>query len=184
MRKGLITILALASIGAGAFAVRQEAPWILRNVSPSSPLGLYFYSGDDPKIGDYLAFHSRGRNFERITEETGLPMPAAPVLKLIIAGPGDHVCYSHERDVFRVNDESPIGIQKRTFRGRGLPIWQGCRILTGSEYFVHANRIPNSLDSRFYGPVHASTIVGTYEPFWIEPMAVPDNKRPTADRAT
>lgn len=168
MRKGLATILAIASIGIGAFALRQDAPWILQNVSPSAPMGFYLYRERMPAIGDYLAFHPRGQGFERITEATGLPMPKVPMLKRVIAGPGDQVCYSPEHDVFHVNDGPPLGIEERAFQGRDLPLWQGCRALTAREYFVHSNRIPNSLDSRFYGPVQGSTIVGTYQPIWIE----------------
>lgn len=179
MRKGLATILALASIGAGALALRQDAPWILQNVSPSSPLGFYFYTGDAPRIGDYLAFHPHGRGFERVTEATGLPMPEVPMLKRVIAGPGDQVCYSREHDVFRVNDGPPLGIEERAFQGRKIPLWEGCRALTAREYFVHSDRIPNSLDSRFYGPVQASTIVGTYAPLWIEPVTRAGLAEPT-----
>lgn len=181
MHKGLIAIIALASIAAGALALRQDAPWVLRNVSPSSPLGLYLYDGGKPGIGDYLAFHPHGPGFERVTEQTGLPMPDMPLLKSIIAGPGDRVCYQPDTDMFQVNQDPPFGIQDRVYQGNEIPLWKGCRnLLTGdrSEYFVHSGRIPNSLDSRFYGPVQASTIVGVYKPLWIEQAGGDDPKTP------
>lgn len=174
MDKGFLAILALAIVGVGALALRQDAPWVLHNVSPSSPLGFYVYTGDAPRAGTYLAFHPHGQSFERITESTGLPMPTVPILKLIIAGPGDHVCYSHDTESFRINKIRSLGIQDRVFQGHHIPLWQECRDLRGDEYFVHSDRIPNSLDSRFYGPVQASTIVGTYAPLWIEPMKPAD----------
>jgi type IV secretory pathway protease TraF len=37
----------------------------------------------------------------------------------------------------------------------------------GREYVVFSNRIPNSFDSRYYGPVHRRDILGVYAPIWI-----------------
>lgn len=169
MNKGHIFILVIASVGFGALFVRHDAPWVLQNVSQSSPLGLYIHTEEGPEIGAYLAFYAHGPGFERITNATGLLMPTVPMLKRIIAGPGDHVCYLPEMDSFRINHGPDLGIQDRVFQGKELPLWRGCRALGGDEWFVHSDRIRNSLDSRFYGPVRASTIVGTYAPLWIEP---------------
>ena len=42
--------------------------------------------------------------------------------------------------------------------GRPLPIWRACRMLGRDEFFVFSNRIPNSFDSRCYGPIQRAQI--------------------------
>ena len=48
--------------------------------------------------------------------------------------------------------------------GKLLPQWRGCRALLKGEFFVFSNRIPNSFDSRYYGPVKVDQIMGVFEP--------------------
>jgi type IV secretory pathway protease TraF len=47
---------------------------------------------------------------------------------------------------------------------RPLPRWRACRRLDAGEFFVFSNRIPNSFDSRYYGPVRREAIVGVFRP--------------------
>jgi type IV secretory pathway protease TraF len=42
--------------------------------------------------------------------------------------------------------------------GRRLPLWRADRILHTGEFFVFSNRIPNSFDSRCYGPIRRQQI--------------------------
>ena len=42
---------------------------------------------------------------------------------------------------------------------RKLPVWRCCRRLADDEFFVFSNRIPNSLDSRCYGPIRMRDIL-------------------------
>jgi type IV secretory pathway protease TraF len=39
-------------------------------------------------------------------------------------------------------------------RGRPLPVWHDRHTLGTDEFFVFSDRIPNSFDSRCYGPIH------------------------------
>ena len=45
-----------------------------------------------------------------------------------------------------------------------LPRWNGCRRLHNGEVFVFSDRIPNSFDSRYFGPVNRAEIVGVFRP--------------------
>ena len=51
-------------------------------------------------------------------------------------------------------DRAMAPIATRDRQGRALPRWQGCRRMTQDELFVFSARVPNSFDSRYYGPVH------------------------------
>ena len=85
-----------------------------------------------------------------------------PILKEIGAGEGDIVCV---RDgALSINGHWRAPVFARDSRGRALPQWRGCRSLTSGEFFVFSNRIPNSFDSRYYGPVMSGDIVGVFAP--------------------
>jgi type IV secretory pathway protease TraF len=52
--------------------------------------------------------------------------------------------------------------------GRPLPVWQGCYVIANGEVFL-MNRWPEySLDSRYFGPLPTTSIVGRADPLWIE----------------
>ena len=167
---GRLIVIGLLAIGATSAATTAvlDAPLVLRNISPSSPLGVYRHVGALPKPGDYMAFEAAGAGFGRITWATGLPMPAISILKPAAAFPGDRVCFDPETETYRINEGAPIALQERHWQGRLLPIWRGCRDLADDEYFAYADLIPNSLDSRFYGPVPRSAVIGAYRPVWID----------------
>ena len=48
------------------------------------------------------------------------------------------------------------------------PRWRACRRLDAGEFFVFSNRIPNSFDSRYYGPVRREAIVGVFRPIMTQ----------------
>jgi type IV secretory pathway protease TraF len=50
--------------------------------------------------------------------------------------------------------------------GRSLPLWRDNRVLGPDEFFVFSDRIPNSFDSRCYGPIRRQQIDAVRKP-WI-----------------
>jgi type IV secretory pathway protease TraF len=64
----------------------------------------------------------------------------------------------------RINgrDRAPIAV--RDSCGVTLPRWTGCRRLGTSELFVFSDRVPNSFDSRYFGPIDRTSVVGVYKP--------------------
>jgi conjugative transfer signal peptidase TraF len=49
---------------------------------------------------------------------------------------------------------------------RPLPVWQQCRPLAGSELFLLSDTSPASFDSRYFGPIAASAVLGVARPLW------------------
>ena len=47
-----------------------------------------------------------------------------------------------------------------------LPAWQGCRVIARGEVFLMNWDEPQSLDSRYFGPIPLSAIIGRAEPVW------------------
>ncbi len=52
--------------------------------------------------------------------------------------------------------------------GRSLPSWQQCRRLEPGELFLLSVTNPASFDSRYFGPVSASAVIGVAHPVWLE----------------
>lgn len=52
--------------------------------------------------------------------------------------------------------------------GRPLPSWPQCRQLRPGELFLLSVTNPASFDSRYFGPVSASAVIGVAHPVWLE----------------
>lgn len=52
--------------------------------------------------------------------------------------------------------------------GRTLPSWQQCRRLEPGELFLLSATNPASFDSRYFGPVRTSAVLGVAYPVWLE----------------
>jgi type IV secretory pathway protease TraF len=85
-----------------------------------------------------------------------------PILKQIAAGEGDVVCTRAGGLSINGRWRAPVFVHDP--RGATLPQWRGCRALLKGEFFVFSSRIPNSFDSRYYGPVKVDQIMGVFEP--------------------
>jgi conjugative transfer signal peptidase TraF len=54
--------------------------------------------------------------------------------------------------------------------GRPLPSWQQCRQLHPGELFLLSATNPASFDSRYFGPIAASDVIGVAHPVWLETL--------------
>jgi len=163
----LMVGLGLAPIGRFASArAPLGRPAVLYNPSPSEPPGLYWLSTLPPAPGRVIAFHVPQKGRAYASTHLRYVMRNA-ILKEIAAGEGAVVC---DRDGIVSIDGQVRGWVAPTDRhGVPLPHWTGCQRLQKGQYFVLSNRIPNSFDSRYYGPVSQSEVIGVYRPFWTSP---------------
>lgn len=112
-----------------------------------------------PKRGDVVVF-SRFSEYEDQDADTHY-------IKRIVAGPGDEVKVVEYRAF--VNGE-PIGKDDQATNPEFHPMFPersgrefGPLKLGEGEYFVLGDNLPNSRDSRFYGPIHGEDIEGRAE---------------------
>lgn len=142
----------------GAFAAR---PVLLFNITPSEPTGLYVETPDRPADGRLIALEVPSAAFPYADGRLGY-LRHTTLLKAVAAGPGDEVCTQTGR--LRINGRDRAPIASRDGLGATLPRWMGCRRLAANELFVFSDRVPNSFDSRYFGPVDRSAVVGVYAP--------------------
>jgi type IV secretory pathway protease TraF len=98
-----------------------------------------------------------------LAERGYLPL-GTPLLKHVVAGEGQRICRIH--DIILVDGITAAVALRSDRQGRALPSWSGCRTLTRDEVFL-LNAAPGSLDSRYFGPLPVTAIVGSATPLWL-----------------
>ena len=154
--------LALSALGAGilwAGFVLKPAPRLLYNPSESAPIG--WYKVEPLKIakrGDLVASRLPG-HAESLAATRGYLPADIPVIKTVWAVVGDRVCV--DAGVLTVAGQPPLPLLGQDRSGRPLPVWtQGCTSLRLGEILLISNETPESFDSRYFGPVSLSHVIG------------------------
>lgn len=158
-----VILTTITTVLAGAAALANGTPWILYPHTPSLPLGLYVRTLDASAVGSIIAFRvpKVAIDYKRSIGER--VEPDFLFMKPVIAGPGDHVCHL-QLGSLELNGKPIADVVAEDRLGRPLPVWQGCEVLGPGRYFTLSDYVPNSFDSRHYGPIHTADILGVYRP--------------------
>jgi type IV secretory pathway protease TraF len=114
-----------------------------------------------PAAGRLVAFEAPAAAFPYADGRLGY-LRHTTLLKAVAAGAGDEVCTLTGR--LRINGRDRAPIASHDGLGVALPHWSGCRRLAANELFVFSDRVPNSFDSRYFGPLDRAAVVGVYAP--------------------
>jgi conjugative transfer signal peptidase TraF len=137
--------------------------FLVINTSPSVAPGLYLSSSDEPAVGKLVDFCIPPAARAYVLGRTGNSGDNWYILKPIVAGPGDRIDTTGDWLVINGQRIAPMPPPKDS-RGRPLPVWRDGRALGPDEFFVFSDRIPNSFDSRCYGPIHRREIRAVRKP--------------------
>ena len=156
--------LALATGGIVLESGIPPSPRLVWNASASVPTGLYSVSPVRPiEHGDIVVVRLPDPVARLAAERHYLPQDV-PLIKPVGALPGDQVCAIGS--TITIDGDSVATRRMRDRTGRPLPWWTGCERLRNGRLFL-LSPVPDSFDSRYFGPVDASTIVGRARPLWI-----------------
>ena len=151
---------AWASLGAPGIRFPVE---LVYNASPSMPLGWYRTApADRLRVGMLVVAHIPGWAARLAAARGYLPI-TVPVIKRIAAIRGDYVC--ERSGVLSINGRTVARALVADSAGRPLPEWRGCGELARGEYLLLGD-IPDSYDSRYFGPVTRKAIVRRAIPLW------------------
>jgi len=89
-----------------------------------------------------------------------------PLLKRVGAVAPQHVCIVDGH--VHIDGVAAAVVLPADWLGRPLPIWPQCRRLHSGELFLLSTTHPASFDSRYFGPVNASAVIGIAQPVWVE----------------
>jgi conjugative transfer signal peptidase TraF len=155
MRQPPIRIALLAAGALLLTSLVHHHPLLVWNASSSMPPGLYRASLSKPDIGDIVLLEPPSA-FMRLALERGYLTGPVPFVKEIAAAAGDTVCRNGR--TISLGGLTIAQAMDADAKGRPLPAWDGCLVLTKNEVFVlgiHAG----SFDSRYFGPIRRKAIL-------------------------
>lgn len=161
------TILtALAAVAALVSTIGGTTPRYIWNASNSVPIGLYRVApAGKLSVTELVAVQPPDPLAAFLDLNDYLPS-GLPMLKRIVALPGQVVCRT---GLTITVDGLEMGqARERDGRNRPLPAWQGCLIIAKHELFVMNWQSTDSLDSRYFGPLPASAVIGRALPVWTD----------------
>jgi len=134
------------------------------NASNSVPIGLYrVQPATQLTVTELVAVQPPDLLAEFLDLNGYLPI-GVPMLKRVLALPGQTVC---RNGLTVAVDGINIGdARERDGRGRPLPAWHGCCVITEGDVFVMNWQSEDSLDGRYFGPLPASAVIGKAMPVW------------------
>jgi conjugative transfer signal peptidase TraF len=141
-------------------------------LTPSIPRGLYLYTDDSLAVGRLATFcppeevttYSLERGY---LHRGGCPGDVEPLGKYVLATAGDTVSITAEG--LAVNGRAVPGsaVYYRDRVGRKLPhVPFGRHVVGADSLFMFSGHHPLSFDSRYFGPIPASSVISTMRPLW------------------
>lgn len=164
VRYVLVTCFAATSAAIGALIPTPAK--LIWNASASVPVGVYtVHSFDRLQVTDLVAV-TPPEPLATFLIERGYVGPGTPLLKRVLALPGQRVCRMDR--TITVDGMAMGAAMARDSRGRELPIWRGCRIVAEGETFLMNWDVTDSLDGRYFGPVPTTSVIGRALPLWTD----------------
>ncbi len=172
-----IVLAGLAACGLAALAWASfvhPLPRLIYNPSDSVAVGWYRIDPFDPRTAslprplsvDSIVLVPLPTTPAALAAQRGYLPVRVPLLKRVGAVAPQHVCVF---DALVWIDGVPVAAVRPADRlGRPLPSWPQCRQLRPGELFLLSVTNPASFDSRYFGPVSASAVIGVARPIWLE----------------
>jgi len=176
-RRACLGLASLSACGLAALACASfvsPLPRVIYNPTDSEPVGWYRIDPSnwlaDPlhnpvQVDSIVLAHLPAQAALLAAQRDYLPL-GIPLLKRVGAIAPQQVCIVG-RSV-RIDGVPVAATLAADHLGRPLPAWQQCRHLRPGELFLLSTTNPASFDSRYFGPVAASAVIGVAHPLWLE----------------
>jgi conjugative transfer signal peptidase TraF len=140
-------------------------PRLIYNPSASAPRGWYRVSlARGLKVNDYVLV-SLPAGAKRLAAERHYLPETVPLLKRIGALSDQFVCVRDRR----LWIDGGLAATSLTHDGQGRELigWRDCRVLGPGEILLVSRDNSASFDSRYFGPVLGSQVIGKASPLWV-----------------
>ena len=162
-----VVVALFAGLGIAALAwpsLHTSMARIVYNPSDSVPPGWYRIGPADSLHVGSIVLAQLPANAAALAAQRGYLSDHIPLLKRIGAMSPQQVCI--EKHIVRIDGMAVAGVHATDGRGRRLLAWQQCRRLHDGELFLLSATNPASFDSRYFGPVAVSVVIGSAQPLW------------------
>lgn len=162
-------LAALSACGLAALAwaaVGRPAVRLVYNPSDSVPVGWYRITPTPERpavlpVGS-IVLAALPADAAALAAQRGYLPARVPLLKRVGAVAPQHVCIVG--NVLRIDGAPAAELLRADRWGRPLPSWSQCRQLADGELFLLSATNPASFDSRYFGPVRATAVIGLAQP--------------------
>ena len=172
-----IVLAGLSACGLAALAwasLVQPLPRLIYNPSDSVAVGWYRVDPLGHGIGSLpnrlevssIVLTTLPPDAAALAAQRGYLPARVPLLKRVGAVAPQEVCIADGS--VRIDGVPSAAVMPADRLGRPLPSWQQCRRLEPDELFLLSATNPASFDSRYFGPVSASAVIGVAHPVWLE----------------
>jgi conjugative transfer signal peptidase TraF len=171
-RAGPWSVALLAGLGIAALtwsSLNTVSAFIVYNSSDSVPRGWYRIGAPDALHVGSVVLVRLPAEAAALAAQRGYLPTGIPLLKTIGALPPQQVCI--EKHFVRIDGVAVTAVLPTDGQGRPMSAWQPCRRLHYGELFLLSATNPASFDSRYFGPIAASAVIGSAQPVW--PLGTP-----------
>lgn len=167
-----MSFFGLAALAWASFV--QPLPRLVYNPSDSVPVGWYRVdlldhradSRPRPLSVGSIVLTRLPAGVTALAAQRGYLPTRVPLLKRVGAVAPQEVCITGGS--VRIDGVPSAAVLPADRLGRPLPSWQQCRRLRPGELFLLSDTNPASFDSRYFGPVNASAVIGVAHSVWLE----------------
>lgn len=137
---------------------------IVYNPTDSVPRGWYRIGpADSLQVGSIVLARLPAPAAALAAQRDYLPA-GIPLLKRIGAMAPQRVCMDGAS--VRIDDVVVAVVMRADGHGHPLSAWSQCRRLAHGELFLLSSTNPASFDSRYFGPIRVSDVIGSAQPLW------------------
>lgn len=138
---------------------------LIRNVTPSLPLGFYYQTSEISwKRGEVVSVKMPEELQKKLLTYSWFKKDL-PFLKVVSALPGDRVCYTKSR--IRINGRVSRKIYRDEAKRMGIEERFGCVRLKKDEFLALNKDYRHSIDSRYFGPFKKKDARGRVSPILV-----------------
>ena len=162
-----VVVALLTGLGIAALAwpsVHTPVARFVYNSSDSVPPGWYRIGPSESLHVGSIVLIRLPADAAALAAQRGYLPAHIPLLKRIGAMSPQQVCV--RQHIVRIDGVAVAGVRAVDGHGRPLSAWQQCRRLHDGELFLLSATNPASFDSRYFGPVAVSAVIGSAQPLW------------------
>jgi conjugative transfer signal peptidase TraF len=183
MRNVIITYLilpvtSLFLLALGCYKIQQHGYGLSYQVSPSMPKGWYWhYRSSTIMRHEWIIFTPNEPYLNSLLQYHLIPNDGW-LLKEVVGVPGDHVCV--QQNQLSVNGQRLAALNTKIVNNPSIPKQAFCGTLSSDEYFVLGRFHPRSYDSRYFGVIQRSKIMGIAKPLLLYDQSQSSKPNPSS----
>lgn len=163
-RRMLLVCIGVGIAALGAPAVVQMQARVVYNPTDSVARGWYWIGPSDALHVGSVVLVRLPDGVATFAAQRGYLPASVPLLKRVGAVAPQVVCVRH--GVVHFDSVAVAAVRMHDSAHRPMPFWTQCRPLVSGEMFLLSNTNPASFDSRYFGPLNPSAVIGSAQPLW------------------